>query len=126
GCRSSKGEALISMSTISTHILDTSRGRPASGVSVALEVLNAGEGWSRFAEAETDADGRVTQFGISESQLVPGTYRLIFSVAKYFESLRQESFYPEVVVTFLIGPASEHYHVPLLISPFGYSTYRGS
>jgi 5-hydroxyisourate hydrolase len=114
------------MSTISTHILDTSRGRPASGVGVALEVLKTDAGWSRFAEAETDADGRITQFGISESQLIPGTYRLIFAVAKYFKSIQQESFYPEVVVTFLIAAASEHYHVPLLISPFGYSTYRGS
>jgi 5-hydroxyisourate hydrolase len=113
------------MSTISTHVLDTSRGRPAGGVSVALEVLNAGEGWSRLAEAETDADGRVTQFGLSESQLIPGTYRLVFGVAKYFESLQQQSFYPEVVVTFLIR-AHEHYHVPVLLSPFGYSTYRGS
>jgi 5-hydroxyisourate hydrolase len=114
------------MSTISTHILDTSRGRPAASVAVALEVLNAGEGWSRLAEAETDADGRVTQFGLSESQLIPGTYRLVFLVAKYFESINEQSFYPEVVVTFLIEAASEHYHVPLLISPFGYSTYRGS
>ena len=114
------------MSTISTHILDTSRGRPAGGVTVALEVLNAGEGWSRLSEAETDADGRVAQFGVSDSQLIPGTYRLVFEVAKYFESLQQQSFYPEVVVTFLIEAAAEHYHVPLLISPFGYSTYRGS
>src|SRR5262245_50148317 len=114
------------MSTISTHILDTSRGRPAGGVGVALEVLNAGEGWSRLAEGETDVDGRVSQFGVSESQLLPGTYRLVFAVSKYFESLRQESFYPEVVVTFLIDAPAEHYHVPLLISPFGYSTYRGS
>lgn len=114
------------MSSISTHILDTSRGRPAAGVPVALEVLNAGEGWSRLSEGETDADGRVTQFGVSDSQLIPGTYRLVFDVAKYYESLQQRSFYPEVVVTFLIEAAAEHYHVPLLISPFGYSTYRGS
>jgi 5-hydroxyisourate hydrolase len=114
------------MSTISTHILDTSRGRPAGGVAVALEVLNAGEGWSRLAESETDGDGRVSEFGLTESQLLPGTYRLIFAVSKYFESLQQQSFYPEVVVTFLIEATTEHYHVPLLISPFGYSTYRGS
>jgi 5-hydroxyisourate hydrolase len=114
------------MSTISTHILDTSRGRPAGGIGVALEVLNAGEGWSRLGEAETDADGRVMQFGVSESQLLPGTYRLVFAVAKYFKSQQQQTFYPEVVVTFLIEGAVEHYHVPLLISPFGYSTYRGS
>lgn len=113
------------MSTISTHILDTSRGRPAAGVSVKLEILNAGEGWSPLSEGVTDNDGRVKEFVLSE-QLGPGTHRLLFSVGKYFESLNQESFYPEVVVTFLIGSATEHYHVPLLISPFGYSTYRGS
>ena len=114
------------MSTISTHVLDTSRGRPAGGVSIVLEGLNAGEGWSRLSEAETDANGRVPQFGVTESQLIPGTYRLVFAVAKYFESLQQKSFYPDVVVTFLIEADTEHYHVPLLISPFGYSTYRGS
>jgi 5-hydroxyisourate hydrolase len=114
------------MSTISTHILDTSRGRPAAGVNIAVEVLNAGEGWSRLAEAETDADGRVAQFALDQSQLIPGTYRLVFEVAKYFESHQQQSFYPEVIVIFLIASDTEHYHVPLLISPFGYSTYRGS
>ena len=114
------------MSTISTHILDTSRGRPAPGVNVALESLNAGEGWSTLSQAETDDDGRVNEFVLSERQLGPGTYRLVFAVAKYFESLNQPSFYPEVAVTFLIQAGAEHYHVPLLISPFGYSTYRGS
>jgi 5-hydroxyisourate hydrolase len=113
------------VSTISTHILDTSRGRPAGGVSVALERLNAGEGWSRLAEAETDVDGRIKEFVLSDSQLTPGTYRLVFAIAKYFKTLNQQSFYPEVAVTFLIE-AAEHYHVPLLINPFGYSTYRGS
>ena len=114
------------MATISTHILDTSRGRPAPGVDVKLEILNAGEGWSPLSEASTDEDGRVTEFSLNEPQIGPGTYRLVFSVGRYFESLTQETFYPEVVVTFLIDSAGEHYHVPLLISPFGYSTYRGS
>lgn len=114
------------MSSISTHILDTSHGRPAGGVTVALEVLNAGEGWSRLSEAETDVDGRIKEFVLGDSQLNPGTYRLVFAVSKYFESLNQQSFYPEVIVTFLIASDTEHYHVPLLISPFGYSTYRGS
>ena len=114
------------MSTISTHILDTSRGQPAGDVSVALEILNAGEGWSQLSEAATDIDGRIKEFVLTDSQLNPGTYRLVFTVAKYFEALNQNSFYPEVVVTFLIGSDTEHYHVPLLISPFGYSTYRGS
>ena len=114
------------MSTISTHILDTSRGRPVAGATVSLEILNAGEGWSPLSQAVTDDDGRVKQFVLREPQLGPGTYRLVFSIAQYFEPLNQPSFYPEVSVTFLIDGAAEHYHVPLLISPYGYSTYRGS
>jgi 5-hydroxyisourate hydrolase len=114
------------MSSLSTHILDTARGRPAAGVGVTLEVLNAGEGWSRLSEASTDEDGRVKAFALSEPKLSAGTYRLVFSVADYFASLNQQSFYPEVAVVFLIEGGGEHYHVPLLISPFGYSTYRGS
>jgi 5-hydroxyisourate hydrolase len=114
------------VSTISTHILDTSRGRPAGGVQISLERLNAGEGWSPLSQAVTDDDGRVKQFVLTEPELGPGTYRLVFSVEKYFNELNQQTFYPEVVVTFLIEAGAEHYHVPLLISPFGYSTYRGS
>ena len=114
------------MSTISTHILDTSRGRPAAGIEISLERLNAGEGWSALSQAVTDGDGRVKEFILTEPDLGPGTYRLVFSVEEYFQELRQPSFYPEVVVTFLIEAGAEHYHVPLLISPFGYSTYRGS
>jgi 5-hydroxyisourate hydrolase len=114
------------MSTISTHILDTSRGKPAPGVSVSLEILNAGEGWSRLSQSVTDGDGRVKAFVLAETQLAAGTYRLIFAVGQYFSSLNQPSFYPEVTVNFLIDGGPEHYHVPLLISPFGYSTYRGS
>ncbi len=113
------------MSTISTHILDTARGRPAAGVNVSLEILNAGEGWSPLSQGTTDDDGRIKQFVLREQQLGPGTYRLVFTVAQYFESQDQPSFYPEVSVTFMIEAGAEHYHVPLLISPYGYSTYRG-
>ena len=114
------------MSTISTHVLDTSRGRPASGVIVKLEVLSAGEVWSQLAQAQTDEDGRVKVFVLPDPRLAAGTYRLVFAIAGYFEALSQETFYPEVAVTFRMEGGSEHYHVPLLISPFGYSTYRGS
>ena len=114
------------MSTISTHVLDTSRGQPAAGINISLERLNAGEGWTPLSEAATDDDGRVKQFVLAEPNLGPGTYRLVFSVEKYFKELNQQTFYPEVSVAFLIEPGAAHYHVPLLISPFGYSTYRGS
>jgi 5-hydroxyisourate hydrolase len=114
------------MSTISTHILDTSRGRPAAGVGVKLEALNAGEGWAQLAQAQTDEDGRVKAFALSEPQLAAGTYRLVFAVGGYFAALNQATFYPEVMVNFRVEGGTEHYHVPLLISPFGYSTYRGS
>ena len=114
------------MSTISTHILDTSRGRPAAGVNVSLEILNAGEGWSPLSQGVTDDDGRIKQFVLREPRPGPGTYRLVFSVAQYFASLNQPAFYPEVAVAFLIEAGAEHYHVPLLISPYGYSTYRGT
>ena len=114
------------MSTLSTHILDTSRGRPAAGVGVKLQTLNAGEGWSQLGQAETDEDGRVKEFVLREPQLTAGSYRLVFAIGEYFKALNQPTFYPEVAVIFRIEGGAEHYHVPLLISPFGYSTYRGS
>lgn len=114
------------MATLSTHVLDTSRGRPAVGIDVSLERLNAGEGWSPLSQSTTDNDGRVKHFMLNEPDLGPGTYRLVFAVEKYFSELNQKTFYPEVSVAFRIEPGAEHYHVPLLISPFGYSTYRGS
>ena len=114
------------MSTLSTHILDTSRGRPAAGVGVKLETLNTGEGWSQLDQTQTDEDGRVKAFVLREPQLSAGTYRLVFAIGEYFKALNQTTFYPEVAVSFSIEGGSEHYHVPLLISPFGYSTYRGS
>ena len=114
------------MSTISTHVLDTSRGRPADGITISSGKIERGEGWTPLSEAATDDDGRVKHFVLAEPNLGPGTYRLVFSVEKYFKELNQQTFYPEVSVAFLIEPGAEHYHVPLLISPFGYSTYRGS
>jgi 5-hydroxyisourate hydrolase len=88
--------------------------------------MDASQGWSQLAQAETDKDGRVNAFALSEPQLAASTYRLIFEVGGYFAALNQETFYPEVTVSFKVAGGSEHYHVPLLINPFGYSTYRGS
>ena len=112
------------VSAVTTHVLDTARGTPAAGVPVRLERVS-GAGPEEIGRASTDADGRVRDLG--PSQLRPGTYRLVFAVAEYFASLDQrDSFFPEVTVTFTADGAAPHYHVPLLLSPFGYATYRGS
>ncbi len=106
--------------TISTHVLDAALGRPAVGVPVRLE----GPGGSLLDEAETDADGRVTH--LFDGPLEPGSYRLRFDTGGYFLASGQTGFYPEVVLTFSVTDPQQHYHVPLLLSPFAYSTYRGS
>ena len=112
------------MSAITTHVLDVSRGRPAPGIPVVLERVNAPHA-TLLARAITDADGRVKTFTPSPS-LTAGTYRLTFEVDAYFSTAGVQAFYPRVVVEFDVRDASQHYHVPLLLSPFGYSTYRGS
>jgi 5-hydroxyisourate hydrolase len=108
------------MSSVSTHILDSARGRPASGVGVRLESADGTE----VTAARTDADGRISDLGPAE--LDPGTYRIVFDTAGYFDATGQRGFYPEVVVSFAIADPAEHYHVPLLLAPYAYSTYRGS
>ncbi|MGH9966246.1 MAG: hydroxyisourate hydrolase [Pyrinomonadaceae bacterium] len=114
------------MSTISTHILDIARGAPASGVHVNLELQNLDDSWTQLAEAWTDEDGRVKPFFLVESHLSAGTYRLVFDTEAYFSGLEVAAFYPQVTVVFRIDDEPQHYHVPLLMSPYGYSTYRGS
>ena len=113
------------MSAITTHILDTSRGRPAGGVRVVLEV-QTGDGWDTLGQGSTDADGRLRELLPAEFDLRTGVYRLTFHTGDYFAAGRVESFYPEVALSFVVTDAAAHYHVPLLLSPFGYSTYRGS
>jgi 5-hydroxyisourate hydrolase len=107
------------MGTLSTHVLDTARGRPAAGIRVGLET----RGGEDLAQGTTDADGRVASFG--PDRLAPGEYLLRFASGEYFAVQGVEGFYPEVVVVFTVD-ADEHYHVPVLLNPFGYSTYRGS
>ena len=114
------------MSTISTHILDIARGAPASGVAVSLSNQNTDESWTELSHAWTDTDGRVKPFFLVEEPIERGTYRLIFDTESYFSSLDIECFYSQVAVVFRVGDAAQHYHIPLLLSPFGYSTYRGS
>ena len=110
---------------ITTHILDISQGRPAGGVQVALDIREA-EGWREIRRSLTDADGRVRQLLPEELPLKAGTYRLTFDIGAWFEAQGIESFYPEASIVFLVRDPDQHHHVPLLLSPFGYSTYRGS
>jgi len=111
--------------SISTHVLDTSIGRPAGGVAVRLQRFD-GSGWVEVSAAATNADGRVAALLPAGEPASPGTFRLTFDVAAYFAARGTETFYTTVAIDFLVGDASQHYHVPLLLSPFGYSTYRGS
>lgn len=106
---------------ISTHILDTSLGHPAAGVSVALE-KQQGTGWSAVASERTNSDGRIAFACPPEA----GTYRLQFQLEDYFQKQKTQAFFPSATVLFRITDTSRRYHVPLLLNPYGYSTYRGS
>jgi 5-hydroxyisourate hydrolase len=108
------------VSPITTHVLDTARGRPAAGVEVKLE---QGPDWAQVGAGRTGDDGRLAELGSPSS---PGAYRLRFATGAYFEAAGTRAFFPEVTVEFSVERPEEHFHVPLLLSPFGYSTYRGS
>jgi 5-hydroxyisourate hydrolase len=112
--------------SISTHVLDTAIGAPARDVPVVLEREVGGASWREVGRGRTDEDGRVKSF-VSDAALVgAGVYRLVFDTRGYFTARGVAGFYPSVAVTFDVRSADEHYHVPLLLSPYGYSTYRGS
>ncbi|GAA4755735.1 hydroxyisourate hydrolase [Amnibacterium soli] len=110
------------MSQVTTHVLDAAFGTPAVGVGVTLD-RQTPDGWSEVGGGATDADGRIAELGPERAEA--GVYRLTFATGDYFEATRRPSFYPEVQITFRVS-GTEHYHVPLLLSPFAYSTYRGS
>jgi 5-hydroxyisourate hydrolase len=110
-------------SRVTTHVLDATAGRPAAGIEVTLE-RQAGTGWPEVTRGRTDADGRIGDFG--RADLEAGVYRVRFAVGPYFAGRGQPAFYPEVVILFTLDDPDAHYHVPLLLSPYAYSTYRGS
>ena len=112
------------MSGITTHVLDTSRGCPAAGINVELH-RKLGESWITVGEGRTDANGRCNSL-TGDVQPEVGTYRLVFHAGAYFQAGNTETFYPDIPIIFEVREPGAHYHVPLLISPFGYSTYRGS
>jgi 5-hydroxyisourate hydrolase len=119
------------MSVVTTHVLDTARGRPGAGIAVTLAVIGHADHWVRLASAATDADGRIKAFFPPGAKpLVPGTYRLRFETGPYHGTEAGAGgvagFFPYVDVVFAIREVGQHHHVPLLLSPFGYSTYRGS
>ncbi|MFZ2178197.1 MAG: hydroxyisourate hydrolase [Rhodococcus sp. (in: high G+C Gram-positive bacteria)] len=105
---------------LSTHVLDATDGTPAAGVVVRLQSA----GGATLASASTDADGRIAE--LAPAELAAGTYRLVFETGEYFAERGHKTFYPEVSVTFALDDPERGYHVPLLLSPFAYSTYRGS
>jgi 5-hydroxyisourate hydrolase len=113
------------VSGITTHVLDTSRGQPASGVPISLEVRSEAGVWMPLGKATTDADGRakISAHGVSVAR---GVYRLVFDTLAYYRAWNVEGFYPEVEIVFEVRDPSQRYHVPLLLSPFGFSTYRGT
>jgi len=113
------------MSPITTHVLDISRGRPGSGIEVSLQI-RSGHEWKNIGSGVTDANGRCNTLMAENGQIESGTYRLLFGVGAYFHAQHTETFYAEIPIVFEVLHPEAHYHVPLLISPFGYSTYRGS
>jgi 5-hydroxyisourate hydrolase len=113
------------MSAITTHVLDTTLGHPASDLTVRLEVLEADGSFRLLSERSTNAQGRVLDL-LPAGSLEAGTYRLRFETAPYLRAQHHGSFYPHVDVLFQVEDTQAHYHIPLLLSPYGYSTYRGS
>jgi len=114
------------MSGITTHVLDLALGAPARGVAVKLELHTKDKGWVALADKKTDDDGRVRDLLASGAKLDAGRYRLTFATGDYFRARNQDCFHPEASITFEVKDGGQHYHVPLLLSPYGYSTYRGS
>ena len=113
------------MSQVTTHVLDTAIGKPAKGIFIVFEKLTTDGHWIKSGEGKTNSDGRLPDLLAPEIKLTPGTYRLIFETGPYYKSQAIKGFYPSVTIAFEISDDT-HYHVPLLLNPFGYSTYRGS
>lgn len=114
------------MRAITTHVLDTTSGRPGAGIPVVLERNTHSAGWQAIAEGMTDIDGRLNDLLSPREAFLPGHYRLKFETGPYFLLQNIECFFPQITIGFVVKDPVQHYHIPLLLSPFGYSTYRGS
>jgi len=114
------------MNRISTHVLDLARGKPAKDVPVRLERRELSGEWVRLGTGRTDGDGRCGQLLPENEVLRAGLYRLVFDTASYHDAQEAEGFYPVVEITFHAREGDSQFHIPLLLSPYGYTTYRGS
>ncbi|XP_053678001.1 probable 5-hydroxyisourate hydrolase R09H10.3 [Anopheles nili] len=124
---SSGNESGAEMQNLSTHILDTALGKPAREVPVTLYRQGPNQTWTKISTGITDEAGRFRNFfDIGQQKLQTGVYKMHFDIEPYFRGRNVESLYPFIEVVFAVSDASQHYHIPLILSPFGYSTYRGS
>ena len=117
--------ATTARNPVSIHVLDLQSGQPTAGVRVTLEA-RAGEGWRELANGVTDAQGRVAALYPEGKPLTTGDYRIVFQTGEHYARLKQATFFPRIPVEFTVDAPAGHYHIPLLLSPFGYSTYRGN
>ena len=114
------------MNRISTHVLDMARGKPAKDVPVRLERQESGGQWRVLASSQTDADGRCPELFPGSETFCAGTYRLVFDTSSYYLLKKMQGLYPVVEITFQVLEGESHFHIPLLLSPYGYTTYRGT
>jgi 5-hydroxyisourate hydrolase len=118
------GGAETPRSPITVHVLDSSRGKAGAGLAVVLERAE-GKEWQEMGKEKTNDNGRIDKLLPGDKPMAAGIYRLVFDTGTYFAESKTKTFYPKIVVIFEIIDPKEHYHVPLILSPFGYSTYRG-
>ncbi|NHQ92162.1 hydroxyisourate hydrolase [Janthinobacterium lividum] len=117
--------ALAAANPLSVHILDLQSGQPTAGVTVTLEQKNS-EGWQQLGSGVTNAQGRIAAMYPVDAPMQAGDYRIVFKTGEHYARLKQETFFPEIPVQFHVKKTDQHYHIPLLLSPFGFSTYRGN
>ena len=118
------GSALAA-NPLSVHILDLQTGQPTAGVTVTLEQQSQ-DGWRQLASGVTNAQGRIAEMYPADQAMQAGDYRIVFKTGEHYARLKQDTFFPEIPVQFHVEKTGQHYHIPLLLSPFGFSTYRGN
>lgn len=116
---------VLAANPLSVHILDLQTGTPTAGVTVTLE-QKTGNDWRQLASGVTNAQGRIAEMYPADKAMVEGDYRIVFKTGEHYARLKQETFFPEIPVQFHVEKTDQHYHIPLLLSPFGFSTYRGN